>query len=466
MNADCRRITRSYIEGLCWVLEYYYQGVPAWDWYYPYHYAPFAQDFQKVGELDIRFESAAPFTPFGQLLGVFPAASRIHLPEPLQSLMTDEDSPIIDFYPEDFDIDMNGKKMAWQGVALLPFIDQKRLLDALDSKLDLLTPDEQRRNRWGETRMFVAESNRLYDALCKLYTLKAATQPMPIDPTLSQGMNGSVLADPLCVPNSAMDSPLPSVEECPDLTTNASLAVRYYVPRQKHTHRSVLLRGYRPSPAALTESDRDWTRRGGPEMGRGGGRGRGRGGPPGGGRGGRMNGNYGPGMSHSNDRPPRRDSYPTMRQGDRYPANGYGHSSAPAPAPYAPPPIPAGGGGYGGYGYGSSAPYAAAPSYGGGSYSRGPPHPPAPYGGQLELSREERARADNWISIGYAPPPHSRNPYAPPPPASYGAPPAPYRAGGSGGPPQGGYGGYGGSGGSYGGQGGGHNPYAPPPRRY
>jgi 5'-3' exonuclease len=102
--------------------------------------------------------------------------SRIHLPEPLQTLMTNDDSPILDFYPDDFEIDMNGKKMAWQGVALLPFIDQHRLLAALKSKESELTDEEKRRNRWGDNVMFVSEGNRLYETFCGLYTLKAATK--------------------------------------------------------------------------------------------------------------------------------------------------------------------------------------------------------------------------------------------------------------------------------------------------
>ena len=108
-------LAKHYVEGFCWVLLYYYQGCPSWTWYFPYHFAPFASDFQDIATLDIKFEKGQPFKPAEQLMGVLPAASRTLLPEAFQPLMVDEDSSIIDFYPEDFQIDMNGKKMIMAG---------------------------------------------------------------------------------------------------------------------------------------------------------------------------------------------------------------------------------------------------------------------------------------------------------------------------------------------------------------
>lgn len=106
-------------------LVFNFQGCPSWKWYFPYHYAPFASDFVGVDQVVNEFkEDTQPFKPLEQLMSVFPAASRSHVPQPWAELMVNPDSKIIDFYPEDFKIDLNGKKFAWQGVALLPFVDE------------------------------------------------------------------------------------------------------------------------------------------------------------------------------------------------------------------------------------------------------------------------------------------------------------------------------------------------------
>ena len=106
---------------------------------FPYHYAPFAADFTNLEELfpeGVKFKLGEPFRPFEQLMSVLPAASGHTLPQVFRDLMSNPDSEIIDFYPEEFEIDMNGKKMSWQGIPLLPFIDEKRLLDAVQKNMN------------------------------------------------------------------------------------------------------------------------------------------------------------------------------------------------------------------------------------------------------------------------------------------------------------------------------------------
>lgn len=47
--------------------------------------------------------------------------------------MTDPNSPIIEFYPPDFELDLNGKKQDWEAIVVIPFIDEHRLLEAMQS---------------------------------------------------------------------------------------------------------------------------------------------------------------------------------------------------------------------------------------------------------------------------------------------------------------------------------------------
>ena len=39
-NEDMRELTENYVQGLQWVLFYYYRGVASWPWFYRYHYSP------------------------------------------------------------------------------------------------------------------------------------------------------------------------------------------------------------------------------------------------------------------------------------------------------------------------------------------------------------------------------------------------------------------------------------------
>jgi 5'-3' exonuclease len=59
---------------------------------------------------EIVFELGEPLKPFQQLMGCLPPASAALVPKLYRGLMMMPDSPIIHFYPQKFDVDMNGKK--------------------------------------------------------------------------------------------------------------------------------------------------------------------------------------------------------------------------------------------------------------------------------------------------------------------------------------------------------------------
>ncbi|XP_048259191.1 5'-3' exoribonuclease 2-like [Haliotis rufescens] len=277
------KVAHHYVRGLCWVLRYYYQGCASWKWYFPYHYAPFASDFVNIGDLPNDFErNTAPFQPLEQLMSVFPAGSKQHLPLTWQTLMEEPESPIIDFYPTDFKIDLNGKKYAWQGVALLPFVDEKRLKEALKSVYPDLSEAERKRNVRGDDRLFVGFNHPSYSLFEGLYEGGGTSEPVDLDAGLSEGVSGKIWCDEYAVlTGGVVRSILPELKDVED---NRAIGVHFKDPKfdEDHLFPAKILPGANMPDKVLKPEDFVKMFRSQQERGRG----RGRGGYRGGGRGG------------------------------------------------------------------------------------------------------------------------------------------------------------------------------------
>ncbi|KAG8629244.1 hypothetical protein KVT40_003109 [Elsinoe batatas] len=251
------QVARDYVEGLAWVLLYYFQGCPSWTWYYPHHYAPFAADFKDIEKMNIKFDKGKPFRPYEQLMGVMPAASNHTIPAVFHPLMTEPDSDIVDFYPEDFEIDLNGKKFAWQGVALLPFIDEKRLLAAMATKYPGLTDDERARNEVGNDDLIFSTQHPLYDDVAMhFYSKKAGAPKLALNYRKSDGLVGKVTKNEDYIPSSSLTFPLEGAG-MPDLEEDNSITVHYSMPPSTHLHKSMLLPGVKLPTPMLDATDAD-----------------------------------------------------------------------------------------------------------------------------------------------------------------------------------------------------------------
>ncbi|CAK4087335.1 unnamed protein product [Aphanomyces euteiches] len=248
------KVFQTYVEGLCWVMRYYYTGVASWQWFYPFHYAPFASDLKNIERYKPEFEIGQPFRPFEQLMGVFPADSRHAIPKPFQWLMTDPESPIIDFYPEEIPVDPNGKAMPWLWVVLLPFIDERRLLDAMDPITEKLSDAEKKRNeRYGKELLF------FHASVVGDHPLPSADQNQSIELSHDTfGIFGTVhyLESSDFPVGCTIPSPQASKIDLFDIPNNQCLSYHFQMPTAG-SHLSVLLPGALvPEPALISINDR------------------------------------------------------------------------------------------------------------------------------------------------------------------------------------------------------------------
>nr|XP_051180038.1 5'-3' exoribonuclease 3-like isoform X4 [Lolium perenne] len=176
-------MVQKYLEGLCWVLQCYFSEVPSWNWYYPFNYAPFASDLKLLDQFKISFTMGKPLKPFDQLMAALPPEMHVlscALPKCYSKLIGCKESIIQLFYPPELEIDADGKRFLSQGIAKLPFIDEKLLLSATKTVEKDLTVDEMVRNTIRQERIFLRNSNNLANAAAFVALSDDSQEKLPI----------------------------------------------------------------------------------------------------------------------------------------------------------------------------------------------------------------------------------------------------------------------------------------------
>ncbi|CCW61124.1 unnamed protein product [Phytomonas sp. EM1] len=194
-------LKQHYVEGLSWVFSYYYQGVPSWKWFYPHYYAPMASDLVNLAAIGakVSFEFGKPFLPHQQLLAVLPPMSYRSIPKAYWPLLKSSSSPLASFYPEHITIDREGTRAEWEGIVLIPFIDEKILLSAYESVQSQVDREDANNNKLGPSICFSFDptitpydlKSNLFSPLRSIFVKKEAYEFPPyrrFEPNLCKGV--------------------------------------------------------------------------------------------------------------------------------------------------------------------------------------------------------------------------------------------------------------------------------------
>ena len=156
----CGTMTKHYMIGLKWVIMYYLDKCPSWDWYYMYDHAPFLTDMVRdktiIDEVftELVFTEGNPLSPFEQLLTILPKQSSYLLPVPLRKIPNNINGSAAHLYPTKFDLDMIGKKKYWMCTPILPKLEINLIRKIFEKYSKLLPSDLRLLNQIGEILYF------------------------------------------------------------------------------------------------------------------------------------------------------------------------------------------------------------------------------------------------------------------------------------------------------------------------
>ena len=157
---------KHYIEGLLFVLRYYFDEIPSYTWYYQYHYAPFAGEIadvmEKYNEDKEIFAKTSPIFPLQQLFCILPPKSKDLLPKPLYKYMNESDKEIGEWMKTDLALDSDFKKNDWEYILLSPSINQTKFMEVFNRHVKEFTEYETKRNVRGKVFVYYTEDGECY----------------------------------------------------------------------------------------------------------------------------------------------------------------------------------------------------------------------------------------------------------------------------------------------------------------
>lgn len=154
-----RNVAREYFIGLKWTKYYYYNDLTDWRWYYPFETGPSLKDLVEyfIDLNAIQLPKNKPYKPLEQMMLVLPSSSQNLLPKTYASLMTQPNSPLLQYYPIDFNVHFARKRHFGETTPRLPVMDVDKVIIALKSCR--LTASERECNILDRSHKFLVEDS-------------------------------------------------------------------------------------------------------------------------------------------------------------------------------------------------------------------------------------------------------------------------------------------------------------------
>lgn len=142
-DKEIEKACMEYIDGMLWIAQYYFRGCPSWTWMYSKDHAPFISDITQAlqGYKTPKFKVGKPLKPLVQLLLVLPPQAAYLLPPKLRSISGSSNSLVHYMYPHNFEIDYLYKHKHFQGIPIIPEVNQDQIQNEFD-KIKLIKTDK------------------------------------------------------------------------------------------------------------------------------------------------------------------------------------------------------------------------------------------------------------------------------------------------------------------------------------